>query len=137
MKPDPTISRRNMMVASGAVVAGLSCSSALADSGSSEIEAWQSCIGQRFTVGRARSLRSVNQRSLQLVDVQVQDFEDPHRPAEFRQPFTLIFKRGRNTQIEDGCHLLTNADAGRQTVFLNEILDLDYGDQPVFQAVFN
>lgn len=132
-----TISRRKMMLSSTAAVTGMMvCSTSFADDIHSECEYWSGLIGRKFTISSVKS--SQHRTTVTLVGVEEFTAPDPARPAHLRTPFVLIFKPNRSVQrIPDGITNLSCPGVGRHQLFVNEVLNTNYSDQPVIQAAFN
>ena len=137
-KKEPGVSRRNVIASTGAIAAAgvVGVRPGFAEEDPTEVQGWHACVGETFTIGRARSLRDIPPK-LVLVGVKEFTAPDPDRPPEFRPQFTLLFEpAARSRIVEAGTYVLNNPIAGRVEMFINETRDLNYSDGVLFQAVF-
>lgn len=133
------VSRRSMLLTSGAVVAAgaLATGSATAANAGSEPKYWRNLIGETFTVDGAVNTTTRIRLDLTLVGVEETKSADPNRPEKCRKPFTLFFLPAKSRQpLEGATYYLNNQLTGRLPVFINETLNQRYSDRPVVQAVF-
>lgn len=136
-EPNP-LNRRTMLLATGGAVAVgmLPIGSASAARTSREILLWSELVGTRFEASLTGPSRFRGSAfPLQLVEVREPTFKDPDRPGDFRQPFSLIFMPLTSGEIPSGQYTISNRRFGRQTLFLNDVMDMETGAF-VVEAVF-
>lgn len=139
-----SVSRRKMLAVTGsALVIGVTNGpNLLAGEPSSEIRKWSQLVGNRFSFQfvdnsrKGRSGRPARVRLL-LMEVTTPSSDDPDRPEEFRQPFTLVFRNEVNrSRFQTGNYRWSSARRNEDDIFLN--LAMDYGrGEMVIEAIFN
>ena len=139
-----TVSRRKMLaVTGGALVIGVTKGpNLLAVERSGEIRKWSQLVGNRFSFQfvdnstKEGSGRPARVRLL-LMEVTTPSWDDPDRPEEFRQPFTLVFRNEVNrSRFQSGNYRWSSSRRNEDDIFLS--LAMDYGrGEMVIEAIFN
>lgn len=139
-----SVSRRKMLaVAGSAFVIGVTNGPCLlAGEPSSEIRKWSQLVGNRFAFQfvdnstKEGSGRPARVRLL-LMEVTTPSWDDPDRPEEFRQPFTLVFRNEANrSRFQSGSYRFASSRGNGDDIFLNLAMDYQRGEM-VVEAIFN